>query len=155
MERYRHYINGEFVEPSGGDWFETFDPYTGQPWAMIARGNAADVESAVDAAHEAAFDSEWSRMTASQRGALLMRLGDLVERDAERLAAIEVRDNGKLMAEMLTPAPLHPQVVPLLRRARRQDRGVGHPDRQEGLPHLHALRAARRRGRSSRRGTRR
>ncbi|GGE51532.1 aldehyde dehydrogenase [Agaricicola taiwanensis] len=101
MTKYKHYIDGAFVDPDGGGWFETLNPYTAKPWAEIARGNAADVDRAVEAAHRAFEEGPWSVSTASERGAVLRRIGDLVARDAERLAAIEVRDNGKLMAEML------------------------------------------------------
>ena len=62
-------------------------------------------------------------MSASARGALLRRLADVVAREADRLAEIETRDNGKLIAEMRGAAALPAAVVPLLRRARRQDRG--------------------------------
>jgi aldehyde dehydrogenase (NAD+) len=101
MDRYQHYINGQFVDSKSGTWFETANPFTGKPWAEIARGNAADVDAAVNAAHEAVYNGPWAATTASERGALLRRIGDLVAANAERLAAIEVRDNGKLMAEML------------------------------------------------------
>ena len=99
METYQHYINGSWVEPSSGNWFESSNPYTGQGWAQIAEGNSSDVDQAVEAARNA-FDNSWSTMKPSQRGRLLMRLADLIERDAVKLAEIEVRDNGKLYAEM-------------------------------------------------------
>ena len=101
MEKYQLYINGRFVDSQSGAWFETANPYTAKPWAEIARGNAADVDQAVDAAYDAVWNGPWATTTASERGALLRRIGDLVAANAERLAAIEVRDNGKLMAEML------------------------------------------------------
>jgi aldehyde dehydrogenase (NAD+) len=94
------YIDGQRVEPESGDYFNTDNPYTGQPWAMIARGNAADVERAVQSAHRAFTSGPWPKLTASQRGALLRRLGDLVTQRAGYLAEIEVRDNGKLYSEM-------------------------------------------------------
>jgi aldehyde dehydrogenase (NAD+) len=81
-------------------YFESYDPYLGEPWALVARGDAADVDRAVGAAHRAFTDGAWPGLNASQRGALLRRLGDLVAREAKRLAEIEVRDNGKLIAEM-------------------------------------------------------
>ncbi len=100
MQRYQMYINGKFVDPSSDDYFLTENPYTGEPWAEVPRGNADDVEMAVKAAHTAFVQGEWSCLTPTQRGALLRRLGDLIARDAEKLAATEVRDNGKLLAEM-------------------------------------------------------
>jgi aldehyde dehydrogenase (NAD+) len=100
MQRYQLYIEGRAVDAASGQWFDSYNPYTGEPWAQIAEGNADDVDRAVRAAHRAFTQGPWPQLTASQRGALLHRLGDLVARDAQRLAAIEVRDNGKLLAEM-------------------------------------------------------
>jgi len=100
LQQYRMHIGGEWVEPVSGEWFESYNPYTAKPWALIPKGGAVDVERAVDAAHKAFTTGEWPKLNASQRGALLRRLGDLIAREAERLGAIEVRDNGKLFAEM-------------------------------------------------------
>jgi aldehyde dehydrogenase (NAD+) len=94
------YVGGEWIDAGSGDCFESDNPYLGEPWALIPRGTAADADRAVRAAHTAFTSGEWPRLTASRRGALLRRLGDLIiERSAE-LAEIEVRDNGKLYAEM-------------------------------------------------------
>jgi acyl-CoA reductase-like NAD-dependent aldehyde dehydrogenase len=101
MRTYHHFINGGDVEPAGGAWLDSVDPYTGNPWARIAAGNAKDVDRAVGAADQAFRDSAWSRMTATQRGKLMLRLADLIKKHASRLAEIEVRDNGKLLSEML------------------------------------------------------
>jgi len=100
MEQFRHYIDGQFTDPAGGQWFDTFNPFTGKAWARVAQGDATDVDRAVQAAHRAFTTGPWPQLTASQRGMLLIRLGDLVARDARRLAETEVRDNGKLIAEM-------------------------------------------------------
>lgn len=100
MQRYQMYIDGQFVDASSGQWFESFNPFTGAPWAEIARGSAEDADRAVRAAYNAFAEGPWAQLTASQRGMLLHRLGDLVARDAKKLAEIEVRDNGKLIAEM-------------------------------------------------------
>jgi acyl-CoA reductase-like NAD-dependent aldehyde dehydrogenase len=67
---------------------------------LVARGGKADADNAVEAAHTALKSGQWPNLNATQRGALLRRLGDLIARDAEKLAALEVRDNGKLLAEM-------------------------------------------------------
>lgn len=100
LPRYPMYIDGEFCPAVSGDWFESFNPYTGRPWALVARGGQDEVDRAIEAAHRAFSEGEWAAMNATRRGALLRRLGDLVARDAARLAEIEVRDNGKLLAEM-------------------------------------------------------
>src|SRR6188508_1573621 len=98
--KHQMYIDGRFVEPAGGQFFESDNPFTGEPWALIPRGNAEDVDRAVRAAHKALTSGPWPKLTATQRGALLRKLGDLVAANAKELAALEVRDNGKLFAEM-------------------------------------------------------
>ncbi len=99
MQTYQHYINGRWVDPAGGEWFDTINPYTDEAWARIARGSQADVDAAVAAAREA-LEGEWGAMIPTARGKLLVRLAELIERDSARLGEIEVRDNGKLIAEM-------------------------------------------------------
>lgn len=100
MQKYQLYVNGQFVDPQSGEWFDSHNPYTGKAWGQIAQGDATDVDLAVTAAHNAFTTGPWSRLTASERGALLRKLGDLIARDAQTLAEFEVRDNGKLIAEM-------------------------------------------------------
>ncbi len=100
LARYRMYVGGEWVDAGSGDYFESDNPYLGEPWALIPRGTAADADRAVRAAHAAFTSGEWPRLTASRRGALLRRLGDLITQKSAALAEIEVRDNGKLLAEM-------------------------------------------------------
>lgn len=108
VQEYRLFIGGEHCPPVGGEWFDSVNPYTGKVWARIPRGGAEDVDRAVSAAH-AALSGEWGRMTATARGKLMRRLGDLVAANAERLAEIEVRDNGKLYAEMVGQTRYHPE----------------------------------------------
>ena len=99
MQRYDHYIGGRQARPASGAYLASEDPYTGEAWAEIARGNADDVDAAVRAAKSAFNDPAWSGITASKRAALLRKLADLVIEAAPRLAQIEQRDNGKLAAE--------------------------------------------------------
>ena len=98
METFNHFINGEIVEPANGEYIDTDNPYTGEIWGQIARGTAADVDRAVEAA-AAAFEG-WKATSPTSRGKLLNKLADLIERDADHLGQMEVRDNGKLIAEM-------------------------------------------------------
>jgi acyl-CoA reductase-like NAD-dependent aldehyde dehydrogenase len=100
LTRYKMYIGGEWVDAAGRAHFESDNPYTGKPWALIPRGGAADVERAVQAARKAFTSGEWPKLTASRRGALLRKLADLIGEQSKSLAEIEVRDNGKLYAEM-------------------------------------------------------
>jgi aldehyde dehydrogenase (NAD+) len=94
------YVGGEWTEASSGEWFESDDPYRGEPWALIPKGTADDADRAVRAARRAFTSGEWPSLTPSRRGGLLRRLGDLVSTRSRELAEIEVRDNGKLFAEM-------------------------------------------------------
>ncbi|MES3001022.1 MAG: aldehyde dehydrogenase [Pseudomonadota bacterium] len=98
--RYPMLIDGRQHEAAGNEWFDTFNPFTGKPWAQVARGTADDVDAAVQSAHRAFTTGAWPALTASQRGLLLHKLGDLIAQNAERLAKLEVQDNGKLIAEM-------------------------------------------------------
>jgi acyl-CoA reductase-like NAD-dependent aldehyde dehydrogenase len=100
LPRYQMYINNEWVDASSGEYFESDNPYLGEPWALVPRGAADDVDRAVRAAHNAFISGQWPKLTASSRGALLRRLGDLVAQHSTHLAEFEVRDNGKLFAEM-------------------------------------------------------
>ncbi len=109
MQKHQHYIDGKFVDPASGKWFESFNPFTGEAWTLIAQGDATDADRAVQAAHRAFTQGPWSTFTATQRGLLLHKLGDLVVRDAKKLAELEVRDNGKLIAEMLAQCNYVPQ----------------------------------------------
>jgi len=104
MKRYRHYIDGQEAAPSSGAYFTSDDPFTGEAWAEIARGNAHDVDAAVGAAHRAFEGAAWRKLTATQRGKLLRALADAVREHASRLAEIEQRDNGKLLSEVKAQA---------------------------------------------------
>jgi (Z)-2-((N-methylformamido)methylene)-5-hydroxybutyrolactone dehydrogenase len=99
VKKHQMLIGGKWVDPVSGEWFETANPFTAQPWALVPRGSKPDVEQAVAAA-KCAFYGDWRKLTASARGALLHKLGDLIAAEAGRLAEIESTDNGKLIAEM-------------------------------------------------------
>jgi acyl-CoA reductase-like NAD-dependent aldehyde dehydrogenase len=90
-----------------GSVFESIDPTQGAPWAEISQADQLDVEDAVTAA-AGALDGAWGRLSPTRRGRILMRWADLIDADADRIAAVETRDNGKLLRE--TKAQL--RVVP-------------------------------------------
>ncbi|MET3595570.1 MULTISPECIES: aldehyde dehydrogenase [Mesorhizobium] len=94
---FRNFIDGRFDEPSAT--FDSVDPSTGAPWAKMPAASEADVDRAVKAAHRALRSGPWRTMTASARGKLLVRLGDLVAANAGRLAELETRDTGKIIRE--------------------------------------------------------
>ncbi|MEM7189699.1 MAG: aldehyde dehydrogenase [Pseudomonadota bacterium] len=109
MKKYQHFIDGAYVDPAQGQWFDSIDPYRGEVWAQMPRGTAADVDNAVAAAKAALESSAWRDMTPSHRGKLMRKLGDLVAENADRLAQIEVKDNGKLLSEMAGQLKYHPE----------------------------------------------
>jgi (Z)-2-((N-methylformamido)methylene)-5-hydroxybutyrolactone dehydrogenase len=100
VARYLNTVDGRRRASSTGQWIASENPFTGETWAEVPRCTPGDVDEAVTAAHRAFRTGAWPALTATARGKLLRRLGDLIQRDAEKLAAIEVRDNGKLLAEM-------------------------------------------------------
>ena len=109
LKKYQLYINGEYVDPLGGEWFDSMDPYRGTAWAQIPKASAADVDRAVTAAGRAMREGPWAQMSPTARGKVLRKLGDRVLAQAERLAALEVQDNGKLYTEMLTQMKYNPE----------------------------------------------
>ncbi len=96
--RYHNVIGGAQVAPHAGRYLPSTNPYTGEVWAEIPDSDVHDVDAAVNAAHQAF--QEWKRVSPTERGKLLVRLAELIEAESPRLAELEVRDNGKLYAEM-------------------------------------------------------
>jgi acyl-CoA reductase-like NAD-dependent aldehyde dehydrogenase len=99
-DRYDHHIGGQRVAPSDGAYFTSTNPATGEVLYEAARGNAADVAAAVDAARAAFDDPRWRDLSQTRRGHLLRKLADLVAENADELARMETLDNGKLLREM-------------------------------------------------------
>src|SRR5437588_757573 len=93
--RHRLLIDGEWLDAADGRTFETVDPATGQAIAEVAQAGPDDVDRAVRAARRALEDGPWRSLPAAERGRLLNRLADLVERHADELAELEALDNGK------------------------------------------------------------
>lgn len=97
MDRFQLYIDGAFED--GAARFPSLDPATGTPWADMPEARAAEVDRAVTAAHRAFTSGPWPKLTATQRGRLLLRLADLVAEAAPDLARLETRDTGKIIRE--------------------------------------------------------
>ncbi|MBN9370079.1 aldehyde dehydrogenase [Hydrogenophaga sp. YM1] len=100
-ERLQMYIGGQWVAGTSGQTLDSLNPYTQKVWATVPDASEADVKAAVAAAREAFDNGPWRQTTPQQRAALMRKLGDLIARDAERMARIESMDNGKLLREML------------------------------------------------------
>src|SRR5580658_6834985 len=90
------FIGGRWLDSASGKTFPTINPATGETICQVAEGDKADIDKAVKAARKAFEDgSPWRRMNASDRGRLLNKLADLIEKNQEELAALETLDNGK------------------------------------------------------------
>ncbi len=96
----KHLINGEWCDAAGGKTFDTFNPATGEVIAQVAAGDKEDIDRAVAAAKKAFETGPWPKMSARDRGRLLFKLADLVQQNAEQLAAMEVLNNGKPISEV-------------------------------------------------------
>ncbi len=141
------HIGGRQVPAAGGAWFETVDPFTGEVWAEVARGDRRDVEPPSRPPHAAFQGGPWPELTATARGLLLHRLGDLVLEHLEELVAAESRDNGKsyteLRAALRTMAGWYHYYGGLADKIQGEVIPVDRP----AVAQLHAARAVRRGGR--------
>jgi aldehyde dehydrogenase (NAD+) len=96
------FIGGKWLDSVSGKTFETTNPANGEVICQVAEGDKADIDLAVAAARKAFEDSPWSRMSAAERGRLIYRLADLIEKNIDELAALESLDNGKPLRDALT-----------------------------------------------------
>jgi aldehyde dehydrogenase (NAD+)/betaine-aldehyde dehydrogenase len=97
LTRFDQFIDGVFSEAA--EMFESIDPVTEKPWALMPAASADDVDRAVSAAHRALYDPAWADLTPTARGKLLVKLGELVAEHAGKLAELETRDTGKIIRE--------------------------------------------------------
>lgn len=95
----RMLIGGKWVDGSADRLLDTYDPATGAVIASVAQATAQDVDAAVTAARAAFEHGPWAKMAAADRGLLLYRLAELVERDRDYIAALESYNCGKLLAD--------------------------------------------------------
>jgi (Z)-2-((N-methylformamido)methylene)-5-hydroxybutyrolactone dehydrogenase len=100
-ENFENWIDGATAPATRR--MSTSNPYTGEVWAEVADDPAA-VDAAVAAARRAFDSGPWRTMASTDRARLMRRLGELLSRDAEDLARIESRDNGKIIRETTAQA---------------------------------------------------
>jgi phenylacetaldehyde dehydrogenase len=91
----KNLINGKWVDAVSGKTFPVYDPSTGDVMAQVAEADAADVNLAVKAARKAFDEGPWPRMSPSERGRIMWKVADLIEKNAEEFAQLEALDNGK------------------------------------------------------------
>ena len=92
------FIDGKWVAAASGKTFPVYNPATGEVLAQVAEGDREDINRAVKAARKAFEDGPWSKITSSERGRLIWKLGDLLEQHLEEFAQLESLDNGKPLA---------------------------------------------------------
>jgi aldehyde dehydrogenase (NAD+) len=97
-ERYELFINGKFVKPSSGKYFDTINPATEEKIAEVAEANSADVDKAVKAARNA-HENHWKKMPGSERAKYIFRISRMIQERARELAVIESMDGGKAIRE--------------------------------------------------------
>jgi aldehyde dehydrogenase len=135
--RYDHWINGEYVAPAQGQYFQNPSPVTGQTFCEVARGTAEDIEKALDAAH-GAFP-KWSATSVAERANILNRIADRMEANLEKLAVAEAWENGKPVRETL--AADIPLAIDHFRyfagAVRAQEGGLGELDEDTVAYHFH------------------
>ena len=91
-------INGEFVTSKSGKTFDTINPATGEVIVKVYEADKEDIDLAVKGAR-AAFEGQWKKVSPYQRQQLLLKLADLIEKNAEEFAQLETLDNGKPINE--------------------------------------------------------
>lgn len=96
-EKYEHYIGGKWVTPLSGEYFDNSSPLDGKVFTKAARGNAKDIELAIDAAQEAFIT--WGKTSATTRSNILIKIAQVIEDNLEYLAIVETIDNGKAIRE--------------------------------------------------------
>ncbi|TBO34487.1 aldehyde dehydrogenase [Aquabacterium lacunae] len=97
--RYDNFINGKFVAPVGGQYFDVITPINGRVFTQAARSTEADIELALDAAHAA--KDKWAATSPTERSNILLKIADRIEANIEKLAYAETVDNGKPIRETL------------------------------------------------------
>ena len=98
-KKYDNFINGEWVAPADGEYFDNTSPIDGKSICQVARSKEADVEAALDAAH-AAKDA-WGKTSVTERSNMLLKLADGIEANLEAIAIAESYENGKPVRETL------------------------------------------------------
>ena len=99
IKNYQMLINGDWVDASDGGTFDSVNPSTGEIWSRVPEATEADVNRAVETAHEAFTKGPWAKMTPTERGKCLRKLADLLADQSEGLGRTESIDTGKMLKE--------------------------------------------------------
>ncbi len=97
-DTYDLFINGRFVAPKSGTYFDTINPATEKVLAKVAEANEADIDSAVKAARKA-YDTTWSKLSGKERGKYIYRIARIIQERAREFAVVETLNGGKAIRE--------------------------------------------------------
>ncbi|HNP33468.1 MAG TPA: aldehyde dehydrogenase family protein [Flavobacterium sp.] len=97
-DTYDLFINGKFVAPKSGKYFDTINPATEKVLAKVAEANEADIDAAVKAARKA-YDSVWSKLSGKERGKYIYRIARIIQERARAFAVVETLNGGKPIRE--------------------------------------------------------
>ncbi len=106
---YQLLIGGRWVDAASGKTFEDLNPTTGEVLATVAEADTEDVRRAVAAARVAFEEGPWGRMSGAERGKILIRIAELLEREADSIARLESQDNGRPIRETSAQAKIVPR----------------------------------------------
>ena len=98
MQKFKNYINGEFIDSKSGSSFKTIDPSTEKEFAVVSAAEEYEVNLAVESSYKA-FNGEWSKILPYQRARYLRAIGDQLKDKAELLGTVETKNTGKLYKE--------------------------------------------------------
>ena len=99
IKNYQMLINGDWVDASDGGTFDSVNPTTGEVWSRIPEATEVDINLAVETAHHSFTKGPWSKLTPTERGKCLRKLGDLLAEQSESLGRTESIDTGKMLKE--------------------------------------------------------
>ena len=99
IKNYQMLINGNWVDASDGGTFDSVNPTTGEVWSRIPEATEVDINLAVETAHHSFTKGPWSKLTPTERGKCLRKLGDLLAEQSEGLGRTESIDTGKMLKE--------------------------------------------------------
>ena len=101
IKQTRNLINGEWVDAADGKTFDAINPASGEPIGAVCHSQKADIDQAVSAARRAFETGPWSKMSGRDRGKVMFKLAELIEKNTAELAGLEVLNNGKPISEVL------------------------------------------------------
>jgi acyl-CoA reductase-like NAD-dependent aldehyde dehydrogenase len=104
LSPFTNYIGGAEIPAQSGQTFTSINPTTGAAWGEFASSAAADVDHAVQTAHQAFAEGPWGKLSPTRKGRLMMQWGEKIAEHAEEIGRLETQQNGKLLAEMRSQA---------------------------------------------------